>query len=342
MVPPISATEDLASGASSGVVTPTLAPLKRTALPTDLSAFVVDASMPREWPIGLPAADALTHLSANSRACVENFAAHTPAEQPEVGQARRAAVLIAVYQPEGTEDLRVLLTTRAKHLRRNPGQTALPGGKVDEGDPSPVFTARREAFEEAGLPLTSPHVHVLTVLDPVLTVLPMNAHLKNHIVVTPVVAFISDPELVNTLRPNPEEVECIFDHPLKAIHTGVVEGELADNLNLSDTNWWPGPTEFHSLEDVTGSTGSYRMHRFRTCHTPIRGFTSDVIIRAAAVGFGDEPEYGHYAPDQPSWPETIDRVVQGLPAALTEPDTAERRLEWRTATGVRASGQRIE
>lgn len=40
-----------------------------------------------------------------------------------VGEARRAAVLIAVYQSEGTDDLRVLLTTRAKHLRRNPGQT---------------------------------------------------------------------------------------------------------------------------------------------------------------------------------------------------------------------------
>jgi hypothetical protein len=170
----------------------------------------------------------------------------------------------------------------------------------------------------------------------------MNAHLKNHIVVTPVVAFISDPALVTTLRPNPDEVECIFDHPLKAIHTGIVEGELAENLNLSDTNWWPGPTEFHSLEDVTGSTGSYRMHRFRTRHTPIRGFTSDVLIRAAALGFGGEPEYGHYAPDQPSWPETIDWVVQGLPAALAEPDTEKRRLEWRTATGVRASGQRIE
>jgi hypothetical protein len=108
------------------------------------------------------------------------------------------------------------------------------------------------------VPLASPHVHVLTVLDPVLTVLPMNAHLKNHIVVTrtssspttsqltsAVVAFISDPALVTTLRPNPDEVECIFDHPLKAIHTGIVEGELAENLNLSDTNWWPGPTEFH-------------------------------------------------------------------------------------------------
>jgi hypothetical protein len=67
-----------------------------------------------------------------------------------------------------------------------------------------------------------------------------------------------------------------------------------------------------------------------------------VLIRAAALGFGGEPEYGHYAPDQPSWPETIDWVVQGLPAALAEPDTEKRRLEWRTATGVRASGQRIE
>lgn len=47
-----------------------------------------------------------------------------------VGQARKAAVLIAVYQPEGIDGLRVLLTTRAKHLRRNPGQTVSYKGPV--------------------------------------------------------------------------------------------------------------------------------------------------------------------------------------------------------------------
>ena len=55
---------------------------------------------------------------------------------------RRAAVLVLLYeQPEGT--LRVLLTTRAKTLRTHPGQTALPGGRMDDSDASIVETAVR-------------------------------------------------------------------------------------------------------------------------------------------------------------------------------------------------------
>ena len=55
---------------------------------------------------------------------------------------RRAAVLVLLYEkPEGT--LRVLLTTRAKTLRTHPGQTALPGGRMDDSDASIVETAVR-------------------------------------------------------------------------------------------------------------------------------------------------------------------------------------------------------
>jgi len=43
---------------------------------------------------------------------------------------------------------------------------------------------RREAFEEVNLPLAPhPHIHHLAVLDPVMTILPLNAHMRNHIVV---------------------------------------------------------------------------------------------------------------------------------------------------------------
>lgn len=87
-------------------------------------------------------------------------------------------------------------------------------------------------------------------------------------------AFISDPTLVSTLRPNPDEVECIFDHPLKAIHTGIVEGELAENLHVSDTNWWPGPTEFH--------VSNYQMVRTPQLMTVPRGrYRLDGVIQDA-------------------------------------------------------------
>jgi hypothetical protein len=58
---------------------------------------------------------------------------------------RPAAVLIPVLGAE------VILTKRASHLKHHPGQIALPGGKVDEGDAGPAAAALREAREEIGL-----------------------------------------------------------------------------------------------------------------------------------------------------------------------------------------------
>lgn len=51
-------------------------------------------------------------------------------------------MLVLLY--EKADGLRVLLTTRAKTLRTHPGQTALPGGKMDETDNDIVETAVRK------------------------------------------------------------------------------------------------------------------------------------------------------------------------------------------------------
>jgi len=53
---------------------------------------------------------------------------------------KHGAVLVLLYEREGG-GLRVLLTTRSKELRSHPGQTALPGGIVDESDGGVVQTA---------------------------------------------------------------------------------------------------------------------------------------------------------------------------------------------------------
>jgi hypothetical protein len=54
-------------------------------------------------------------------------------------RSKLAAVLVLLYEQAG--ELRVLLTTRSKALRTHAGQTALPGGKVDDEDESFVETA---------------------------------------------------------------------------------------------------------------------------------------------------------------------------------------------------------
>lgn len=64
---------------------------------------------------------------------------------------RAAAVLIPIYYCPTTNQLQVLLTQRALHMRNHPGQIAFPGGKHDPDDASIQYTALRETMEEVGL-----------------------------------------------------------------------------------------------------------------------------------------------------------------------------------------------
>lgn len=247
---------------------------------------------------------------------------------------KRAAVLVVLFQREADDKLHVLLTTRAKTLRRHPSQTALPGGKVDPDDRDATHTARREAFEEVNLPLEHPSIHNLTVLEPVMTILPLNAHMKNHIIVIPVVCFLSDVSLLEHLQPSPDEVDAIFTHPLKGCLTGTVEGKDLEGLAEKGREWWPYEEEFHSIEDRIGTTGGYRMHRFRTKRTPIKGLTSDVLVHAASVAYGSPPAFGRFAPNQPPFSSVISNVVLELPGVIDQSITASipgeppRVLEW--------------
>lgn len=88
-----------------------------------------------------------------------------------------------------------------------------------------------------------------------------------------VVAFIADPAILESLTPNPDEVECIFDHPFGAIHRGTVDGNAAADLVPVGSDWWPLEDEYHvssliptdetdaqSMEERTGSMGAYKMH----------------------------------------------------------------------------------
>ncbi|WVO23885.1 uncharacterized protein IAS62_005242 [Cryptococcus decagattii] len=278
--------------------------------------------------------EALEGLTIESRECLERLANYDSHSVHDFGIVKRAAVLVALFQREADDKLHVLLTTRAKTLRRHPSQTALPGGKVDPDDRDATHTARREAFEEVNLPLEHPSIHNLTVLEPVMTILPLNAHMKNHIIVIPVVCFISDVSLLEHLQPSPDEVDAIFTHPLKGCLTGTVEGKDLEGLAEKGREWWPYEEEFHSIEDRIGTTGGYRMHRFRTKRTPIKGLTSDVLVHAASVAYGSPPAFGRFAPNQPPFSSVISNVVLELPSVIDQSITASvpgeppRVLEW--------------
>ncbi|MGH9280352.1 MAG: NUDIX hydrolase [Acidimicrobiales bacterium] len=107
-----------------------------------------------------------------------------------------AAALLALFEECG--DARVVLIRRAIALPTHPGEIALPGGRVEEGE-SMVDAALREASEEVGIEPAD--VDVVGWLDRVVGG-------TSGSVATPIVGLLRRrPKLVAA----PGEVEAIFD-----------------------------------------------------------------------------------------------------------------------------------
>jgi 8-oxo-dGTP pyrophosphatase MutT (NUDIX family) len=116
-----------------------------------------------------------------------------------VAALRLAAVLVPVIAHSG--EATVLLTQRTDHLPAHAGQIAFPGGKIEDGDETPLTAALREAQEEVGL--TPGHV------DPIGYLRPYRTRTGFHIV--PVVAMVR-PGFALTL--DRREVADAFEVPL--------------------------------------------------------------------------------------------------------------------------------
>jgi 8-oxo-dGTP pyrophosphatase MutT (NUDIX family) len=125
---------------------------------------------------------------------------------------RPAAVLVALFEEAG--EARVVLTVRSSELRSHTGEVAFPGGRLD-GDEGVVAGALREASEEVAL-----DPGLVTVVGQ-LTAMPT---VSSNTVMTPVVATL---ESRPSLRPNPGEVERIFDVALADL---AADGVFAEEL----------------------------------------------------------------------------------------------------------------
>ncbi|KAF8491041.1 NUDIX hydrolase domain-like protein, partial [Russula emetica] len=139
-----------------------------------------------------------------SSSCLRNLSTHrTKRPAPPYPRAHSAAVLVALFVGRAG-NLYVLLSQRAMTLSSYAGDTALPGGRIDDDGKTIEDTARREVFEEIGLPQDKDKLPLLCILDPFLA--------GNEVLVTPVVVLILD----NTLKPvlNAPKVDTLFSHPL--------------------------------------------------------------------------------------------------------------------------------
>jgi len=113
---------------------------------------------------------------------------------------RQAAVLIAIT--ERNNQLEILLTKRAKHLKHHAGQISFPGGKAEAHDDNLKVTAVREFEEEVGI--KREQLDLLGCMHPYQTISGFD--------VLPVIAYLHEPITFNI---DTNEVDEVFFVPLE-------------------------------------------------------------------------------------------------------------------------------
>lgn len=120
------------------------------------------------------------------------------ADGPEAQRQASAVMLVLLEHEDG---VRLVLTQRAPHLPKHPGQISFPGGRAEPEDTDLLDTARRETAEEIGLDLAR---------SDVIAALPRYAT-RTGFDIAPFVAIAPPPP---SWTPQVSEVAAVFEEPL--------------------------------------------------------------------------------------------------------------------------------
>ncbi|WP_084418072.1 CoA pyrophosphatase [Henriciella litoralis] len=153
-----------------------------------------------------------------------------------IASIRRAAVLVSIIRrPEGPT---TLLTHRPDTMPTHAGQVAFPGGKVDPVDADEVEAALREAHEEVGVEPDS--VELVARCAPYIT--------GTGFRIVPVIGILPDDFVP---KPDPTEVESVFETPLSFLMNGKNHHERSAQWNGQRRYYYEMPYQGHRIWGVT-------------------------------------------------------------------------------------------
>lgn len=153
---------------------------------------------------------------------------------------RRASAVMLILLDTGTQ-IDLVLTQRAAHLPKHPGQISFPGGRAEPEDRDLLDTARRETAEEVGL-------HIAR--EDVLAALPRYAT-RTGFDVAPFVALVQPPA---QWQPQESEVAEIFDVPLECfLNADAWRRDGARFGGAALRHWWAMDLEGRYLWGATAA-----------------------------------------------------------------------------------------
>ncbi|KAI5798865.1 NUDIX hydrolase domain-like protein [Geopyxis carbonaria] len=209
---------------------------------------------------------------------------------------RRAAVLILLFA-DRRGDLNVVLTVRSAQLRTFAGQVALPGGKADYLSETAAQTARREAWEEIGLPLDSRKFPSPFSVEH-LTELPCSMA-RTNLGVRPCVAFLRDnsadqsADIEDRLIPRLEEQE------VASVFTVPLERFLSPRYLLMDRGGVARDEKWYQGNWINWNGRRWRMHEFQAPiweratlkRYRVWGMTARIMVDVSRIAYGKDPDY---------------------------------------------------
>ncbi|KAI8947463.1 NUDIX hydrolase domain-like protein [Xylaria longipes] len=277
-------------------------------------------------------ASTMAPLNVVSAAAIARLRAYKPPPFPiwdRLPVSRRAAVLILLFA-DRRGDLRVVITMRAASLRNFSGHAAFPGGKADSLSESPYEIARREAWEEIGLPMDDSKIPPPFRIEPLCS-LPCSLA-KTELAVRPCVAFLHAedqagsppaPTVDEAMIPrlDAKEVAAVFSAPFANFLRSADEPPRAGDPPLPPGHWYDGRwINWHTAN-------RWRVHNFHVpVHTqrvttpkvrddgqaalgddlppdeeeqgPVQrflvwGMTGRILVDAARIAYGRDPEFEH-------------------------------------------------